>query len=80
MDVKPCYLPGSINRVTDLISRNTYEIKKINTESSCMLKLSAMSYNDDDLIQIQLNDPVLKRLINISCNTSDDFFPTSWPA
>ena len=39
-----------------------------------------MSYNDDDLMQMQLNDPVLKRVINILCNTGHSFCLTSWPA
>ena len=80
MEVKSCYLLGSINGVIDFISRNIHEIKKIDIVSSRILKLSGMSYNDDDLMQMQLNDPVLKRVINILCNTGHSFCLTSWPA
>ena len=38
-----------------------------------------MTYNGDDIIQMHLNDPVLKRVINILCNTGDGCCPTSWP-
>ena len=67
MEAKFCYLPGSINIVADFISCN---INK---------KLSAVSYDDDDLIQMQSNDPMLKRVLNILCNTGDDFCLTSLP-
>ena len=63
---------------TDLISRNIYEIKKIDTTSSCMLKCGAMSYHDDDLIPMQLNDLVVEHALNILYNTGDDCCPFSW--
>ena len=65
--------------VTDFISRNIHKIRKIDIASSCMSKLNAMSYSNDDLIQIQLNNHVLKRVINILSNTSENCCPTSWP-
>ena len=64
--------------MTDFTSRNIHKLRKIDIASSCMSKLNAVGYSNNDLIQIQLNDQVLKRVINILSNTSENCCPTSW--
>ena len=64
MQAKLCYLPGSENVVSDFISRNIKEEKPMNVVASCLLDLSAVSYDHDDLIAAQMNDPELFKVIS----------------
>lgn len=75
MGAKLCYIEGKSNVVADFISRNIKETKKLDIISTCLLELSAVSYDVDDLIASQMNDPTLRQVKQCLQDQNYDTFP-----
>ena len=66
------YLPGKQNVVADFISRNSVQSDdKLDVLRFNALELSAVSYNQHELVAMQRNDAILEQVIEGLKNNSE---------
>ena len=66
------YLPGKQNVVADFISRNNiHSVKKLDVLRFHALELSAVSYDDHELVAMQRNDAIVRQVIDGVNNNYD---------
>ena len=66
------YLPGKQNVVADFISRNNiHSVKKLDVLRFHALELSAVSYDDHELVAMQRNDAIVRQVLDGVNNNHD---------